>query len=569
MVKFHYSMPESREKEESMKCKKCGASLKADKTVCPACGECVKVKKEKKPWTKKRITKLAIAILAGLLVLALIVGVLVLALRKNDVHYKNRYTTSDFWSGLAKNQVVATMGDYELTNGRLQVFYWMQVYDLVNYYVEQYGDYAMYYLGIDVQKPLSEQIYKEDTGMTWEQYFLEDALYAWHRYQALANEAKRVGYQLPEEYQKNFANLYSSMEESAKENGYETVDAMLQSDLGSTVTFDDYYYYMDVFYTGNLYFSELTSKLEFTDEELDAFYEENKESLEGYGITKDDSQLVDFRNIFVKTEATKDENGKTVYTDESWNTCLQKTQEIMKTLQEGELNDETFAALAKTKSEDKNSASNGGLYQYVAKNDLASVNVRHILIMPKGGQEDESGKVTYSEEEWETCRASAQALLDQYLAGEKTEAAFGALANEHSEDQNGNVTNGGLYADVMVGEMVKPFEQWIFDGSRKPGDTGLVKTQFGYHVMYFIERNGPVDEWLFAEGRKAGDMDMIKTSEGYQIIYYVGADITWKVWCKDSLKNKESQEMMQSYADANPIDVRYWAVVLSERPAEE
>ena len=552
-----------------MECKNCGTLLEEGQTICPNCGECVKAKKEKKPWTKKRIAKLVIAIVAGLLVLSLIAGVLVLALRKNDVNYKNQYTTSDFWSKLAKNQVVATMGDYELTNGQLQVFYWMQVYDLLNYYVEQYGEYAVYYLGIDLEKPLSEQTYKADSNMTWEQYFLEDALYAWHRYQALADEAKKVGYQMPAEYQKNFAEMRSSMEKSAKDSGFESVDAMLQADLGSTVTFDDYYSYMEMYYLGNLYFSDLTSKLVFTDAELDAFYEKNKESLEQYGITKDGSLLVDFRNIYVKPIATKDENGNSVVTDEAWNDCLVKAQAIMDTLQGTELNEETFAALAKIKSEDKNSASNGGLYQYVSKNDLASVDVRHILVMPKGGTKDEAGNVTYSEAEWETCRASAQALLDQYLAGEKTEEAFGALANANSEDQNGKVTNGGLYADVSVGEMVKPFEEWIFDSSRQPGETGLVKTQYGYHVMYFVQRKGAVDEWLFAEGRKGGDLDLIKTQEGYQIVYYVGNDIKWEVWCRDGLKNETSEEMMQSYAEARPMDVRYWAVMLSDRPEAE
>lgn len=552
-----------------MECKNCGTLLEEGQTICPNCGECVKAKKEKKPWTKKRIAKLVIAIVAGLLVLSLIAGVLVLALRKNDVNYKNQYTTSDFWSKLAKNQVVATMGDYELTNGQLQVFYWMQVYDLLNYYVEQYGEYAVYYLGIDLEKPLSEQPYTANSEMTWEQYFLEDALYAWHRYQALADEAKKVGYQMPAEYQKNFAEMRSSMEKSAKDSGFESVDAMLQADLGSTVTFDDYYSYMEMYYLGNLYFSDLTSKLVFTDAELDAFYEKNKESLEQYGITKDGSLLVDFRNIYVKPIATKDENGNSVVTDEAWNDCLVKAQAIMDTLQGTELNEETFAALAKIKSEDKNSASNGGLYQYVSKNDLASVDVRHILVMPKGGTKDEAGNVTYSEEEWETCRASAQALLDQYLAGEKTEEAFGALANANSEDQNGKVTNGGLYADVSVGEMVKPFEEWIFDSSRQPGETGLVKTQYGYHVMYFVQRKGAVDEWLFAEGRKGGDLDLIKTQEGYQIVYYVGNDIKWEVWCRDGLKNETSEEMMQSYAEARPMDVRYWAVMLSDRPEAE
>lgn len=555
-----------------MECKNCGAPLEEGQNVCPSCGECneaEEVKKEKKPWTKKRIAKLVIAIVAGVLVLALIAGILVLTLRKNDVYYKEKYLTSDFWANATRDQVVATMGDYELTNGRLQVFYWMQVYDLLNYYAEQYGDYAVYYLGIDLSKPLNEQIYREDTGMTWEQYFLEEAFFVWHRYQALADEAKKAGYQMPVDYQKSFAEMRASMEESAAESGFESVDAMLQADFGSTVTFDDYYYYMEVYYTGNLYFTEVTSKLEFTDAELETFFEENKESLEQYGVTKDSGNLVDFRNILVKPVATKDEDGKSVITDEAWQTCLEKAQAILQTWEESDKLEETFAKLASTKSEDSYSSSNGGLYQYVGKNDLATVDVRHILIMPEGGTKDESGNITYSDEEWEACRVKAQALLDQYLAGEKTEDAFGAMANEHSQDQNGKVTNGGLYSDVYVGQMVPAFEEWIFDSSRKAGDTGLVKTQYGYHVMYFVDRNGPLDDWAFAEGRKAGDTDLIKTEDGYQILYYVGDEVEWEVWCLDGLQNETSENMLQSYADARPIDVRYWAVMLSQRTEAE
>ncbi len=548
-----------------MECKNCGAPLEEGQTVCPDCGECVEVKKEKKPWTKKRIAKLVIAIVAGLLVLALIAGILVLALRKNDVYYKGKYLTSDFWANLTHDQVVATMGDYELTNGRLQVFYWMQVYDLLNYYAEQYGDYAVYYLGIDLSKPLDEQIYDEETGMTWEQYFLEDAIFAWHRYQALTDEAEKAGYQLSAEYQKSFSEMRASMEESAKEAGYESVEAMLQADFGSNVTFDDYYYYMEVYYIGNLYFMEVTSKLVFTDAELEAFYEKNKESLEQYGVTKDSGNLVDFRNILVKPVATKDEDGKSVITDEAWQTCLEKAQAILETWEGGDKLETTFAGLAKVKSEDKNTASNGGLYQYVGKNDLATVDVRHILIMPEGGTKDESGtSITYSDEEWEACRVKAQALLDQYLAGEQTAEAFGALANEHSQDRDGKVTNGGLYEDVYSGQMVPAFDEWIFDGSRKAGDTGLVKTQYGYHVMYFVDRESPVDDWIFTEGRKAGDTELIKTEDGYQILYYVGDAVEWEVWCQDGLKNETSESLMQSYAEARPIDVRYWAIMLSQ-----
>ncbi len=34
--------------------------------------------------------------------------------------------------------------------------------------------------------------------------------------------------------------------------------------------------------------------------------------------------------------------------------------------------------------------------------------------------------------------------------------------------------------------MVETFNDWCFDPARKPGDTGIVETSYGYHVMYFV-----------------------------------------------------------------------------------
>lgn len=119
------------------------------------------------------------------------------------------------------------------------------------------------------------------------------------------------------------------------------------------------------------------------------------------------------------------------------------------------------------------------------------IDVRHILVCPEGGTTDESGNVTYSEEEWAACLAEAQALLDEYLAGEATEDSFAQMANDYSEDTGSN-SNGGLYTDVYEGQMVEEFENWCFDPSRTYGETGLVKTTYGYHIMFFVESR---DAW--------------------------------------------------------------------------
>ena len=39
--------------------------------------------------------------------------------------------------------------------------------------------------------------------------------------------------------------------------------------------------------------------------------------------------------------------------------------------------------------------------------------------------------------------------------------------------------------------MVTAFNDWCFDASRKPGDTGVVETDYGYHIMYFVGEDLP------------------------------------------------------------------------------
>ena len=120
-------------------------------------------------------------------------------------------------------------------------------------------------------------------------------------------------------------------------------------------------------------------------------------------------------------------------------------------------------------------------------NVFALKNVRHILITPEHvhaeGETHEDGE-TYSEEELAAAKATAEELLAAWQSGEATEEAFAALANEKSADGDG--TTGGLYENVYPGQMVESFEDWCYDASRKTGDTGIVESTYGYHIMYFV-----------------------------------------------------------------------------------
>lgn len=127
----------------------------------------------------------------------------------------------------------------------------------------------------------------------------------------------------------------------------------------------------------------------------------------------------------------------------------------------------------------------------ISKENGDVVDVRHVLIMPEGGTTDENNNTVYSDEEWEAARAKAQELYDGWLAGEANEDTFAQLAKDNSVD--GNASDGGLYTGVTQGYMVEEFDSWIFDESRQFGDSGIVKTQFGYHIMFFVKREA---KWI-------------------------------------------------------------------------
>lgn len=104
------------------------------------------------------------------------------------------------------------------------------------------------------------------------------------------------------------------------------------------------------------------------------------------------------------------------------------------------------------------------------------VTVRHILI----GTTDSATGQALSGDKLE----EKKKLADEILSKVKSGTDFGSLAKQYSEDP-GSKDNGGEYT-LGKGKMVQEFEDWAFKA--KEGDTGIVKTNYGYHVMKFIKK---------------------------------------------------------------------------------
>ena len=315
-----------------------------------------------------------------------------------DETAKGSYTASDEEVMAAHDTVVARIGEYTLTNGQLQVCYWMEVQN----FLSSYGSYASYF-GLDYTKPLDTQICGiSENGCTWQQFFLASALNSWKNYQSLAAEAESAGYQLDPAFVQELESIAQMMDQNALMYGMESGEALLQSNVGKGATMEDYIHYMNLYYPGNLYFDELCNANLPTDAEVEAYFTEN--------------------------EAVYAENG--------------------------------------LKREDK------------------YVNVRHILIMPEGADSSNIRTETFDEAAWTSAENKAKEVMDLFLEGDRSEDSFAALAMEYSHD--GSASTGGLYTDVAKGQMVENFENWCFDETRQTGDYGIVKTEFGYHLMFFV-----------------------------------------------------------------------------------
>lgn len=405
------------------KCKYCQAELPENTTVCPACGKDNKEEKKMTPG-KTALVVAAVVVLAALVVALVYAGMNAVVTSEeqteaavetaaeteapatipangnpDDETAKGTYTASDADVIAAKDTVVAKVGDKTLTNSQLQMFYWTEVRN----FLSSYGAYASM-LGMDTTKPLDVQTCAmADTPCTWQQFFLASALNTWRNYQAAAAEAEKNGYQLDAEMQAQLDSAVENLEATAEMYGFESAEALLKSDVGPGADLEDYQHFLNLYYTGSMYFSDLCEKDVPTDQEVEDYFTANEEAYAESGLTRDNK----------------------------------------------------------------------------------TVDVRHVLIMPEGATSENIRTETFEDAAWESSRVKAEELLKQFEQGDKSEDSFAELAKAHSQD--GSASDGGLYTGVQEGQMVEAFNDWCFDDIRQPGDYGLVKTEFGYHLMFFVD----------------------------------------------------------------------------------
>lgn len=142
------------------------------------------------------------------------------------------------------------------------------------------------------------------------------------------------------------------------------------------------------------------------------------------------------------------------------------------------------------------------------QDETVPASVRHILVQFPEESETEatSGESVTGEDTTASdtdvkaeCKSEAESILNDYntyikenLEGEADEDYFAELASKHTDD-TASAEAGGLIEDLKNdGSYVAAFEDWVFaEGDftgeeRKLGSTGIIETEYGYHVMFYV-----------------------------------------------------------------------------------
>lgn len=209
------------------------------------------------------------------------------------------------------------------------------------------------------------------------------------------------------------------------------------------------------------------------DEAMAAGYTLDEDMQASLDSLADDLNAVAVQNGYDDAERYLDDFFGAAATLESYRTFLEVNQ-IASGYANSLINSMTFTDAELSDYYDANAESLQSSYG-LQKVDKNVIDVRHILISPED---------TESEESWAAAEAEAQRIYDEWKAGEATEESFAALATEYTQDP-GSQTTGGLYEDVYPGQMVTEFNDWCFADGRAVGDSEIVKTSYGYHIMYF------------------------------------------------------------------------------------
>ena len=475
---------------------------------------------------------------------------------------------------IEKNTVAATIGEHELNSVTMSYYYADTVSSTYNEWASMYGDAASSYLamlGLDMTLPLDEQPYYAGEG-TWADYFMDTALDRARADYVVYDIAMAEGYTLSSEDTLNLESNVNYKDLYAMSGGYSDVDDYMVAFYGPGASRESYYEYAKISAIASAYYNDYSDALEYTDADIRAHEAGNELTYNSYtyasyylgyskyleeGTTDPTAEQIEIAAAKAKVDAEQLVAATTVeeldaaiaalpVNAEATNPASTKNENIIYTSVNSVVRDWVSAS---TRSEgdiamipnnvtstDENgnetTALNGYyvvFFQNCNTNTDPMDDVRHLLVKFEGGTTDELGNTVYSDEEKVAAKEKAEGYLNTWKNGEATEETFIELASQYSVDSSAD--NGGLIAGIHAGSSYVPtFLNWSIDPNRTVGDTDVIESMYGYHVMYYVGenelsyrdsliieelRNADLDEWYLAAIESAdivkGDLSRIET----------------------------------------------------------
>ncbi len=418
--------------------------------------------------------------------------------------------------------VAVVVGDVEVSAAEYNYMYAVSTTNFLN------NNYSMLsYFNIDFTKPLSEQEYTLDPEVgSWADYFNDLTLNTIHYNYGMLDAANKAGFEASAETYESIASSLASIETGAENENLE-VDEYITEFIGEGITFETVSDIITTLFIVSEYNQTIIDSVDLSQATIDAYYEENK----------DDFDVFTFRNMFFEGSvdgAREDaEEMLSLLTGDNFKELADEAlgEETLSTLPEGY--DYTIAEVdgislyddalkeylldpARAAGDTAVIEIDQGLYvvEYIGreKNTApASVNMKHLLI---AFNEDGSDP---TQEQKDAALAEITALTTEWEEGGATDELFIELVTENTDDM-GSATTGGVYSDVIAGDMVTEINDFLFDTNTAVGDYEIIETTFGYHLTVLTAKGAEsyvmtIGDYLINDAMIAAENEVLETTE--------------------------------------------------------
>lgn len=399
------------------------------------------------------------------------------------------------------DDVVAKSKNYKITYPVMEYIFNYMFKNFCNTYGTSY---------FDTTKDLHDQYYNEEEKISWYDYFYNTTKNYMTQILVFSEGAKEAGLEVTKEEKDKINSNFELMESAAKESSM-TLESYIAKEYGDEVTKENVEQIQSITVLAQDYNNQLMKGFKYTDEDYEKEFKENKTKYVcsdflvysfAYNDKSTDEEKAKLKEYATALSNTKNQKEFQTYltnymksnpsvvnvpssesslTEEEFNSAIDTnvTSAMNKAVAYNDSNecykwifDEARKVNDTTVIDESNAYNAIMIVKPSYRDETVTRNVRHILVTKTTEGSDEAAK------------KKAESILDEWQNGAATEESFGELAEKYTEDPS-TKTTGGLYEKVKPGDMVTEFNDWLFSKARKPGDTGIVKTSYGYHVMYF------------------------------------------------------------------------------------